>query len=234
MRRGTAPHWRSALIEPPATVASLRVVPRRSTLVRVTFEDETHVDLPADAVFSEGLEIGLVLDDAQLGHLISLADTSAATSAALSLLAYRARSEMELRNELRKRGHHPEAIDRCVVLLHEWRYLDDPDFARRWVESRSASKPRSQRMLETELRNKGVDREIVREVIAEAGIDDRSQAEQVARSRWPKLVGEEPNAAKRKLSAYLARRGFGSAAIRHAIQQVSSGNGDDEFGDFPQ
>ena len=225
-RRPTEPAQRP---QAPAEVASLSAVPRSESLIRVHFSDGARLDLPAEVIVAEGLASGVVVEEEHLQRLILQAEAADATRAALALLSYRPRAEAELRRELKKRGHGPEAIDATMVKLREWRYVDDADFAQRWVESRSASKPRSQRMLENELRKKGVEREVIRETIDAADLDDRAQAERLAAARWPKLVGEEPQAAKRKLAAYLARRGFSHDAVRFALTRVTADDSGEEI-----
>ncbi len=75
--------------------------------------------------------------------------------AALRFLSYRARSEKEVRDKLKKR-FTPEEIDLVIQKFKEWNLLNDAQFAQSYVESRARSKPRSKRMIEMELKRKGV------------------------------------------------------------------------------
>jgi len=150
------------------------------------------------------------------------------TEAALHFLSYRARSEQEVRDRLKRGDFSPEAIDATVVRLNEWRYLDDADFARRWVESRSRGKPRGQRLLQQELRQKGIDAETSKQVIAEADLDEAAAATELARKRLSTMGGEDPVAIKRKIGAYLARRGYGFDVARKALELATGEQVDDE------
>ena len=93
--------------------------------------------LPAQLVADERIEVGDVLDEARVASLRAADEASRATEAALVFLGYRPRSEREVRDRLRRGGYGPDAIDHAIARLHEWRYLDDADFARRWVENRT-------------------------------------------------------------------------------------------------
>ncbi len=75
--------------------------------------------------------------------------------AALRFLSYRARSEKEVRDKLKKR-FSPEEIDLVVEKFKEWNLLNDAQFAQNYAESRARSKPRSHRLLQLELQRKGV------------------------------------------------------------------------------
>lgn len=74
----------------------------------------------------------------------------------LKFLSYRARSEKEIRDRLTKYGLTAEEIDAQVAKLKQWKLVDDAEFTRIYIESRSRSAPRSRRLLELELKRKGV------------------------------------------------------------------------------
>ncbi|MCA9862621.1 MAG: RecX family transcriptional regulator [Thermomicrobiales bacterium] len=184
--------------------------------------------LTEETLFRAGLQIGDDLDTAAIARLLADDDVAQATETALHFLAYRARSEQEVRARLKRGAFSPEAIDAAITRLNDWRYLDDADFARRWVESRASGKPRGQRLLQQELRQKGIDAETSRQVIAEAGLDEVAAATALARKRLGAMPGEDPAAVRRKISAYLARRGYGFDVVRKALEQATGERMDDE------
>jgi regulatory protein len=184
--------------------------------------------LPAQLVSDERLEVGDSLDEERVTALLAADETARATEAALVFLAYRPRSEREVRDRLRRSGYDPSVIDQVITRLHDWRYLDDTDFARRWVENRATHRPRGTRLLQQELRQKGIDRETAREVIAEAELDEAADAEALARRRLPAYAGDDPASIRRRLGAYLARRGYGYDVIRIALERAM---GEDDEGD---
>jgi len=176
--------------------------------------------LPAELATREGLTVGDELDEARVGDLVGLDEAARATSAALAFLAYRPRSEREVRDRLRQKGYGPEAVDSAVARLEGWRYLDDADFARRWVENRATHKPRGRRLLEQELRQKGVDRETARGILDESELDEAAAALDLARAKLRAYAGEEPAVARRKLAAVLARRGYGFDVVRPVLERL--------------
>jgi regulatory protein len=177
--------------------------------------------LSEDMLFRSGLQIGDELDTAAITRLLADDEISRSTETALNFLAYRARSEQEVRDRLKRGAFSPEAIDATIVRLNDWRYLDDADFARRWVESRARGKPRGQRLLQQELRQKGIDAETSKQVIAEADLDEVSAATELARKRLSTMTGDDPVAIKRKIGAYLARRGYGFDVVRKALERAT-------------
>lgn len=184
--------------------------------------------LSEDILFRSGLQIGDELDSPAIARLLADDEISRATEAALNFLAYRARSEQEVRDRLKRGAFSPEAIDTTITRLNDWRYLDDADFARRWVESRARGKPRGQRLLQQELRQKGIDAETSKQAIAEADLDEVSAATDLARKRLNTMTGEDPAAIKRKISAYLARRGYGFDVVRKALERATGEDLDED------
>jgi regulatory protein len=201
-------------------ITALRPTKRDPDRIAVDLDGSFALALPAALVADEHLEVGEVLDGERVSALLAADQASRATEAALVFLGYRPRSEKEVRDRLRRGGYEQEAIDHAISRLHEWRYLDDADFARRWVENRATHRPRGRRLLQQELRHKGIDTETAREAIDDAALDETGAAEELARRRLPAYSGDEPAAIRRRLGAYLARRGYSYDVIRTALDRA--------------
>jgi regulatory protein len=219
---------RSAADIAPGPVSGITARRRERGRFTIAISGAPAFTLSEDILFRSGLQIGDELDPAAIARLLADDDIARSTEAALHFLAYRARSEQEVRDRLKRGAFSPEAIDATIVRLNEWRYLDDEDFARRWVESRARGKPRGQRLLQQELRQKGIDAETSKQVIAEADLDEVSAATELARKRLSTMAGEDPMAIKRKISAYLARRGYGFDVARKALERATGEPVDEE------
>lgn len=208
--------------------------PKAGTItdIRPQQRDETRVNIFIDGEFAFGLHIDLqlehylkkgdVLDDEKIALLLRQDETKKAIASALNLIAYRSRAAGELATKLREKGFSPEAVDAAVARMGELGYLDDRDFADRWVESRQSSRPRSARMLKQELRHKGVDREIIESAIEDAGIDEYADALELARKRTTTLADLDPAVRERRLTGYLARRGYGFDIIRRVLEALEN------------
>ena len=209
-----------------------KAAPRPGTITDITPQrrDESRVNIYIDGKFSFGLHIdiqidhylkkGDVLDEERIARLLKEDETKKAIASALNLIAYRARAAGELSTKLRERGFAPEAIESAIARMTELGYLDDREFADRWVESRQTYRPRSVRMLKQELRQKGVDREIIETTMEEAEIDEFSDARALAEKRVASLQDLEPAIRDRRLSGYLARRGYGFDVIRRVLDAL--------------
>ena len=202
---------------------------RKAERVNVFLDGRFAFGLPADVAAMEGLAVGDELSAARVEQLLAVDAVAKATDAALRLLAHRPRSTRELRDRLRQKGYAAETIDAAVAKLEGWRYVDDAEFARFWVANREANQPRGRRLLEQELRRKGVDRELIRETIAEAELDEGETALGLGRAKLRTYVGLEPPAVRRRLGAYLTRRGYGYDTVKPVLDQLLG-----ELEEFPK
>ena len=138
-----------------------------------------------------------------------------AWEAAIALLAIRAYSTHELEQRLRRRGCAAEEIAAVVARLTAARYLDDAEYARAWARSRARRLSLGPARLARELRARGVDSAHIADALAETATEDdpRVLAEEAAARRLKTLQGVPAATARRRLAAFLARRGFATAVI---------------------
>jgi regulatory protein len=135
------------------------------------------------------------------------------------LLARRARTEAELRTRLREGGHGPDAVEAAVARLKTLDLVDDRAFARRWIEERARTRPRSGAALRRELEGKGIDPSLAEIALRDAGVDDEAQARAVAERALPRWAGRPPELQARRVFQLLQRRGF-DAALAESIARA--------------
>jgi regulatory protein len=201
-------------------ITAIETQQRDPERVNVFLDGAFAFGLPALAAAEEGLRVGDYLTEKQIERLRALDEQSKAVNAAMNLLARRPRSEREVRDRLKRKGFPPETIDAAVAKLEGWRYLDDEAFARYWVENREANKPRGRRLLEQELRLKGVDRETVRQTIADSDLNEASAALQLGRTKLRTYGTLDPVVARRRLASFLIRRGYGYDVVKPALDKL--------------
>jgi regulatory protein len=139
-------------------------------------------------------------------------------NAAYHYLSYRPRSEGEIRQWLRQRGFANELAEKIIIKLREQNLSDDFAFARFWKENRLSFKPKSKRLIKKELRDKKVASEIIEQVTED--IDDEAIAYKLGSSRMSVLAHLDYPDFYRRLSSYLAYRGFSYEVIKHTAALV--------------
>ena len=145
---------------------------------------------------------------------------------ALDLLALRPRSISELRQKLIRKGEPTANVDAAIARLREQKLLDDAEFARQFARSKVVSAGASRRRISMELARKGVERGVVDEAIdalgETEGIDVSAAVHRVAEKKWKSLAKLDEATAKRRLYAFLARRGFNPDEIREAMNALKA------------
>jgi regulatory protein len=181
--------------------------------------------LSLEAIERLGLVVGRTVD--------GLEDAIAMESArlqsydrALNMLAFRARSSRELARSLVKKGEERAHVDWAIARLQEQGLLDDAAFARAFTRSKVVGGRQSRRRVEQDLARKGVSRtiagEAIEDVFQEEAIDQRAIVEEAARKKLRSLSGLDPAVQRRRLYAFLARRGYDLDDIRAAIAAAGS------------
>lgn len=221
LRAKAEPAAAERIIE-PGTVTAITGQARDPERLNVYLDDKFAFGLDREAAARAGLRVGEQLDEVRIGELRAADEVARATNAALVFLAYRARSEREVRDRLTKKGYAPAAIAAAIQRVVDWGYLNDADFARFWTENRVQHKPRGRRLLEQELRQKGVAQEVVRDTLDEAELDDDASALALAHDRLRRDAGGdlEPTVRQRRLANFLARRGYNYDVIKRVMKQV--------------
>jgi len=197
------------------------------TALKAQKKNPNRVSIYLDGEFAFGvsrivaawLKIGQSLSDEKLASIQKQEAGELALQKALLLLSYRPRSESEVQKRLLENGFEEVVVESTLNRLREGGLVQDQNFARTWVENRSAFRPRSQRFLAYELRQKGVRDEDIETALAEASSDDQL-AYQAACRYARRLHGLDWEEFRKKLSAFLGRRGFSYGSINPVVQRV--------------
>jgi regulatory protein len=185
---------------------------------RIYLDGRLAFSLDEAVIVKNNLKIGQMLSVGEVEILTGLDRREACLNAALNFLSFRPRSEAETRIRLRRRGFGDAEIEPAITHLKETRLLDDTAFAEFWKENRDNFRPRSQRVLKQELRQKGLDGEVIDQVI-----DRNSEAEnayRVASQQSRKLAVADYFQFYRRLGGYLQRRGFSGDVIHATLKKI--------------
>ena len=127
-------------------------------------------------------------------------------------LKFRPRSEKEVRDYLYKKikTKHWSRSDADKVLqeLKEEDLIDDAKFVDWFVRSRTTLKPKGQRLLTRELKQKGIGDELIEKYFSENTVDEEKLALQILQKRWPRYKNFDSRKRFEKVVSFLLRRGL--------------------------
>ena len=213
-------------LRPEGPITSLEADPRRGSSVRIQVGGVPYCTVPADVAAAEGLEVGGVIDDARHDRLSRAADAEAAFRTALRALEARAYARADLGRRLVRKGHPRDAVDRALARAGDLGLLDDAAFARSYVETRAA-RGRGPVRITRNLGAMGVERRVVYAAVAAHWPDGRDEAEvpvDLVTRRAAQLASLPPAVRRRRLLAFLARRGYSGRTVNAVVSRAIAGD----------
>lgn len=203
---------------PQNQITDLKSGVRNPNRVNVFVDGEYSFSLDLTQVVDFHLKIGKVLTPAELKELKHASAYGKLYAKTLEWVLMRPHSVKETRDHLRlkrfqKRADYTDAdIEQIIAQLLAKHHLDDRKFAEWFVENRCLKKGISKIRLRQELAQKGIDKNLVDELLENSSRDETEEIKKVIQKRGPKT---EPQ----KLLTYLARRGFPFELSRELVEE---------------
>ena len=172
-------------------------------------------------VLQMGLRLEQELTPEELEWLHSEEIEQRAVDRALNFLSYRPRSREEVRRYLKRKETSPEIIEAALARLDRLDFVNDRTFAGFWIESREHFSPRGARALKNELRMKGVERDVVDELVSDE--QDEERALRAGRKKATTLIHNtdiDYATFRNRLGSFLQRRGFGYQIVTKTVREL--------------
>lgn len=138
---------------------------------------------------------------------------------ALAILEKSMNTRKQLKDKLKRNDYNEDVINKVIALLEEYNLVNDYDYAKAYISSYKNKK--SVRVLEFDLEVKGVDRNIIKELISELDVDDvelKNIEKFVQRHR--DTEGNVPEEKRSKLMTALYRKGYKVDNIKKIIDDI--------------
>lgn len=191
--------------------------PRRRGFVQLFLDGEAAVKLDAQVFLQSGLKPGDQVSDQELFELIQASDARRAQEKALYLLEYRNYSKRELTEKIARTAASREAAQAAAGRMEELGLIDDRRFGEDYARELFSRKGYGARRAAQELRRKGLDQELVQELVEKYGSPEQS-GENIRRVLEKKYPGwREDEKVRRRAFAALQRLGYSYQEVREAM-----------------
>ena len=203
-------------------LTALEPDPRRPGTLRVDLDGVRFGAVPAELAQAAGLAVGCVVDGAIQERLTAAADAEAAFRTLLRALERRSFARVDLARRLVRKGHPRPAVEAAVERATGLGLLDDAAFAQSYVQTRAA-RGRGPARLTRDLLAMGVERGLIDRALAAEWPEgsDRSRVPLALAAKRAAQLGDLPRPAKRRrVLAYLARRGFAGREITDLVTRI--------------
>lgn len=214
------------------------------TALKIQVRDKNRVNVFVDGAYSFSLDItqvaelgiksGTEFSEAELQALKDESQFGKLYTRTLEYSFVRPRSIREIKDYLYRKtrstrtktgelkpGVSVELTQRVFDRLLQKGYVDDEKFARFWIENRNLRKGTSMRVLQNELRAKGVATDIIQPLLAETDRSDDDEIQKVAAKAARRYSD------RNKFTAYLMRKGFSYDIVSAEVDRYFKADSDE-------
>jgi len=213
------------------TIAALTQIPGKPKRMRVEFRNGESVELGVDIIARHRLLAGRAVSAEALRAAREEDARKEAEAAALKLLNRKNCSEQELRRALKANGFGERVVDEVVEKCRGWGYLNDRRLAEMVVTDAIERRHLGPARIRQTLRKRGVDDALgvsaqKRAADSEPPLVEQALAALKGKERTYARLDRET--ARRRMIAFLQRRGFSFDTIRAALERLGEDAGGEE------
>ncbi len=191
--------------------------------------EEYAFSVDQDVLISFQLKKGMELDDLDISEIQFEDEIKKAFNLALNYLSYRMRSTKEVVDYLKKKEIDDPIIPDVIHKLSDYRYLNDEEFAKAYVQTQVNTTTKGPEVIKQELLEKGIDPEILSKALELFSKEEQIQtASKLITKTIPKNKKVSERHTKQKLEQTLQRKGFTWDIIQIAMEEASIEKDHDE------
>ena len=191
---------------------------RKKSMTALYIDGEYAVSVDTMTFLSVGKKVGSEITDDELYELIETSKYNRAKEKALYLIEYRSRTKKELYDKLVVLFGE-NASERAIERLEELGLINDEKYAREYAEVLLERKGFSRQRAEFELMKKGIDKDVIEEILDELEPKPVEQIKKLLQTKFASRLSNEKDLAKTVNS--LKAMGYRWSDISEAIESTS-------------
>ncbi len=189
-----------------------------SSMAAIILDNNITFCLPKKRIELLELKEGKNITEETLNYILDTEIYAAARSAAVSFLAMKLRTAYEVSQKLSDMGYGEATIEKVIDNLKEINYIDDYNYACKYISEKSKLKPKSVKLLSMELKQKGITDDIINNTFENFELDEGEVALELLRKRFSKYTVLDEKMIQ-KMKTFLAGRGFSYSQISKAVTE---------------
>lgn len=197
-------------------ITSITPQKKDTTRCNIEVDGRFFCGMKLETVMQNRLKVGMSVDEEALAALQFEGERADALDKALSHISAAMKTEREIRDFLKKKGYLDAVIDDAVERMRGYGYVDDEAYARAYASSMGKKKGR--RLIEAELRRKGVSDEAISSALSDLSGEDESASRQLEKYLRGKTIDK---ATLRKAYSFLLGKGYDGDTARAALQHLA-------------
>ncbi|GAA0366063.1 RecX family transcriptional regulator [Bacillus horti] len=205
------------------TISKIEVQKKNKQRYNIYIDGDYAFAVHEDILISQRLQKGKEITASELDVITAEEQYKKAERAAYHYLSYRPRTRKEIKDSLLRKDVEAGIVEQILDKLETEGYINDLDFALRWVSERIQLKLKGPLVLKEELRQKGISSRDIAEALGQLEYEEQVDAcMRLAEKKWDQVKKRytEKREQKHKLMMYLQRRGFSFEVIQPVIQRL--------------
>ena len=194
------------------------IEPRKKGLSALYIDGEFAMKLDTEVLLAHRFDVGREIDDEALHDCVLDSQLKRCKDKAMWLISYRDHSRRELFDKLKK--DYPEDVaEAAVTRMEELGLINDASYARRYTADLINVKHLSERGIRQKLYEKGIDRDLIDEILDETELDESEQIRAVIEKKYAGGLDDEK--IRRRAVNALQRLGFGYGSIKSVLNEYT-------------
>ncbi len=199
-------------------ITKIEVQKNNKDKCNIYVDEEFQTGLHLDVCIKYGLKAGKELTQEELEKITFESDKILALSKVTNYINTALKTEKQIRDYIYKKGYSKEVCSYVIAKLKEYNYIDDQNYARAYIELNS--KKMGALKLKANLLSKGIDKEIIENLLNDLETDD-----EILYNMATKYMKNKENTLENqvKLTRFLAGRGFSFDEINKVVDKIKRG-----------
>jgi regulatory protein len=186
----------------------------------IFLDGEYAFGLYRETIYHFGLRTKDELDEKRAEELKSYDEINFGKKVAYRFLNFKPRSEKEVKSKLKSHKLSDESIDKIIDSLKEFKFINDEQYAKMYIESKVSLKPEGRRSLKIRLAQKGIGKETSEKTVEENYTEETEfqKARELAIKYQKKVKAKTPIEKKQKCYKHLLSKGFSYDLINRVLK----------------
>lgn len=192
-------------------ITDIKPQKRRKDRMNIFLDGKFSFSLPLELIVKYKLQADKEISRELVDKLVKENDYKFWFDNCLKFLSFRPRSQKEVIDYLISKDVGDQVRLMVIDRLIDLKFIDDRKFALWFIEQRARFRPKGRRLIEMELRQKGIGKNTIEDAFTgflQTADSDRNPALSLITKKMPAWERLEPAKIRQKIQGFLLRRGF--------------------------
>ena len=202
-------------------ITKIEVQKKNKKRCNIYIDGEYSFSVGNELIYKQKLAINTIVDESKLLEISKEDNYLKCKETALRIIERSYKTEKEMKDKLIEKGYEEEEINKTILFLNEYKFIDNKAYAKMYVNDRLKSQGNNK--IKYALQRKGIEDYIIEEVISEINNDEQEEvAMEIGRKKYKQIIKKEKDKykIKNKLCVFLVGRGYDYSLAKKVVDNV--------------